>query len=148
MADHSNYPVRLFSYGTLQLPSVQLATFGRRLDGVCDALCGYRVDTIEIVDAEVTRTSGSDFHSILVATSNPSDLVEGMVFSISEAELLNADDYGVDDYQRVVHPLSKPGYTSPLAIQKSGNLLAASLLVGMIAGAHQWATGGLLKTDR
>ena len=124
MADHSNYPVRLFSYGTLQLPSVQLATFGRR------------------------RTSGSDFHSILVATSNPSDLVEGMVFSISEAELLNADDYGVDDYQRVVHPLSKPGYTSPLAIQKSGNLLAASLLVGMIAGAHQWATGGLLKTDR
>ena len=148
MADHSNYPVRLFSYGTLQLPSVKLATFGRRLDGVCDALCGYRVDTIEIVDAEVTRTSGSDFHSILVATSNPSDLVEGMVFSISEAELLNADDYGVDDYQRVVHPLSKPGYASPLAIQKSGNLLAASLLVGMIAGAHQWTTGGLLKTDR
>jgi hypothetical protein len=93
MADHSNYPVRLFSYGTLQLPSVQLATFGRRLDGVCDALCGYRVDTIEIVDAEVIRTSGSDCHAILVATSNPSDLVEGMVFSISEAELLNADDY-------------------------------------------------------
>ena len=102
MANDSNYPVRLFSYGTLQLPSVQLATFGRRLDGVCDALCGYRVDTIEIVDAEVTRTSGSDFHSILVATSNPSDLVEGMVFSISEAELLNTDDYEVDDYQRVL----------------------------------------------
>ena len=37
-----------------------------------------------------------------MATSNPSDLVEGMVFSISEAELLNADDYEVDDYQRVL----------------------------------------------
>ena len=46
MADHSNYPVRLFSYGTLQLPSVQLATFGRRLDGVCDALCGLSLDLL------------------------------------------------------------------------------------------------------
>jgi hypothetical protein len=102
MAGHSNYPVRLFSYGTLQLPSVQMVTFGRRLDGVCDALCGYRMDTVKIVDAEVIRTSGSDCHSILVATSNPSDLVEGMVFSVSEAELVNADYYEVDDYQRVL----------------------------------------------
>jgi hypothetical protein len=51
MAGHSNYPVRLFSYGTLQLPSVQMVTFGRRLDGLCDALCGYRMDTVKIVDA-------------------------------------------------------------------------------------------------
>jgi hypothetical protein len=102
MANVSNYPVRLFSYGTLQLPSVQLATFGRRLVGVCDALCGYRVDTLEVFDAEVIRTSGSDYHSILVASGNPSDLVQGIVFSISEAELLNADDYEVDDYQRVL----------------------------------------------
>ena len=102
MAGHSNYPVRLFSYGTLQLPSVQMVTFGRRLDGVCDALCGYRMDTVKIVDAEVIRTSGSDCHSILVAISNPSDLFEGMVFSVSEAELVNADYYEVDDYRRVL----------------------------------------------
>jgi hypothetical protein len=79
-----------------------MVTFGRRLDGVCDALCGYRMDTVKIVDAEVIRTSGSDCHSILVATSNPSDLVEGMVFSVSEAELVNADYYEVDDYRRVL----------------------------------------------
>src|SRR5689334_5312839 len=33
----------LFAYGTLQQEAVQLATFGRRLEGVEDALPGYRL---------------------------------------------------------------------------------------------------------
>ena len=33
---------RLFSYGTLQLPEVQTATFGRLLQGQADSLVGFR----------------------------------------------------------------------------------------------------------
>ena len=34
----------LFTYGTLQLEEVQLATFGRVLEGRPDALVGYRLE--------------------------------------------------------------------------------------------------------
>src|SRR5277367_6175035 len=51
---------KLFSYGTLQQEDVQLATFGRRLAGVSDALVGYRQSMVAIDDPEVVRTSGAD----------------------------------------------------------------------------------------
>ncbi len=35
----------LFSYGTLQSESVQLETFGRKLEGEPDTLPGYRLVT-------------------------------------------------------------------------------------------------------
>ena len=37
--------VLLFSYGTLQLESVQLSSFGRRLEGEPDAMTGYAAAT-------------------------------------------------------------------------------------------------------
>ena len=49
----------LFSYGTLQDPDVQLANFGRRLDGTSDALPGYRLDWLLITDPQVIEVSGS-----------------------------------------------------------------------------------------
>jgi len=55
----TNDSPRLFSYGTLQDPAVQLANFGRRLGGQPDALPGFRRDLIEIIDPAVLRTSGS-----------------------------------------------------------------------------------------
>src|SRR3990167_4396289 len=50
--------VWLFSYGTLQQDEVQLATFGRLLEGRVDALPGYATSLFEIMDAEVVTTSG------------------------------------------------------------------------------------------
>ena len=38
----------LFSYGTLQQENVQLATFGRRLEGRPDRLPGYAVQPVTI----------------------------------------------------------------------------------------------------
>lgn len=57
--------LRLFSYGTLQQENVQLATFGRRLDGVADTLPGFERTMIEITDPEVLATSGERFHPIV-----------------------------------------------------------------------------------
>jgi len=90
----------LFSYGTLQLPQVQQSLFGRLLEGTNEELPGYRVDELKISDRTVIEKSGTDMHPILVATGNPSDIVQGMVYPVTTKELQQADDYEVDDYQR------------------------------------------------
>ena len=91
----------LFSYGTLQQAQVQIANFGRKLKGKSDRLPNYRVGEIEITDQRVLRESGKAFHPILEYTGNPQDQVAGTVFELTAQELLQADDYEVDDYQRI-----------------------------------------------
>ena len=91
---------RLFSYGTLQQESVQLANFGRRLECSADAVIGWRLSNVEIDDPEVVAESGLSVHPILVPGS-PTDEVEGMVFEISPAELKAADAYETSAYRRV-----------------------------------------------
>ncbi len=93
--------VLLFSYGTLQLESVQLESFGRLLDGDEDAMPGYRQQMVEITDPEVLRKSGQKFHPIVVPSDNPADEVSGKVFRVTDAELAAADRYEVSDYKRV-----------------------------------------------
>ena len=95
----------LFSYGTLRQPDVQQATFGRELDGRPDAIVGYDLDYVTISDPHVIATSGSDRHPILKPTDRAGAAVEGMVFTISEADLAAADEYEVDDYRRIAVPL-------------------------------------------
>ncbi len=91
----------LFSYGTLQLEEVQLASFGRKLEGQADALPGYCQTMLEITDPAVLATSGEKFHPIVTPSGDPADAVPGQVFRISAAELAAADAYEVDDYQRI-----------------------------------------------
>ncbi len=78
--------IHLFSYGTLQQPGVQMASFGRLLKGTPDALPGWRTEMLEITDAEVFAHSGERFHPIVVP-GEASDEVAGTVFEISEQEL-------------------------------------------------------------
>jgi len=91
---------KLFSYGTLQQETVQLANFGRRLTGTPDAVLGYRMEKVQIRNAEVIATSGIAVHRILVP-GNELDTVEGVVFDITPEELKAADGYETDDYKRV-----------------------------------------------
>ena len=91
---------RLFSYGTLQQPSVQMAMFGRLLKGAPDALPGWKREMMEITDADVFALSGERCHPILVP-GQPSDEVAGMVFEITDDELAAADRYEVADYKRI-----------------------------------------------
>jgi hypothetical protein len=92
---------RLFSYGTLQLESVQLETFGRKLVGEKDALIGYILSEVKITDETVIKVSGMNIHPILKYTGISSDVVEGAVFELSDLELFQADEYEVDEYARV-----------------------------------------------
>ena len=91
----------LFSYGTLQLEQVQLETFGRLLKGEKDILEGYQLTMIEITDAEVLRKSNQRFHPIISFSGDKKDQVEGVLFEVTEEEILLADEYEVDDYKRV-----------------------------------------------
>ena len=96
---------RLFSYGTLQLDSVQMASFGRRLHGRADAMPGWRTEMIEITDPEVLKASGERFHPI-VRPGGRDDEVAGKVFEITADELAAADRYEVSDYKRIAVTLT------------------------------------------
>jgi gamma-glutamylcyclotransferase (GGCT)/AIG2-like uncharacterized protein YtfP len=93
--------IRLFSYGTLRLESVQLATFGRRLEGRPDVLPGYRLSPVRITDPHVIAVSGADTHTIARPSGDPADRIAGTVFEITPAELDAADRYEVGDYERI-----------------------------------------------
>lgn len=92
---------RLFSYGTLQLDEVQLATFGRKLEGQRDALVGYRIVMIEIQDQEFVAASGTRHHRNLRFTGNSSDIIEGTVLALTSKELAQADSYEPSGYERI-----------------------------------------------
>jgi hypothetical protein len=100
------FPVRLFSYGTLQQPGLQVSLFGRALGGVRDRLPGYHLSLLAITDPDVAALSGSAEHPIAVATGDPADHIDGTVFAISQAELAAADAYEVDDYIRALVPMA------------------------------------------
>ena len=96
----------LFTYGTLQLEEVQLATFGRKLEGTRDALPGYRLVTIKIHDEDFVAKSGTADHRNLQFTGNASDLVEGIVFAVTMKELEKSDAYEPEGYKRATVQLA------------------------------------------
>ncbi len=96
----------LFSYGTLQHEDVQLATFGRKLDGKPDALPGYKLVGIKITDEEFVSKSGTANHRNLEFTGDSSDVVEGTVLHVTRKELEHADKYEPEGYIRVRAQLS------------------------------------------
>lgn len=105
MSDPSELEL-LFSYGTLQLESVQRATFGRLLTGFKDTLPGFSLSMVAIEDADVVATSGASEHPIVKFTGRTADAVDGMVFEITPGELASADRYEVDAYTRVAVALA------------------------------------------
>jgi len=88
----------LFSYGSLQESTVQLATFGRALGGRKDELLGFELGATRRAGkllANVTRSERDD------------TLVAGTVFDVTEAELLAADEYErADAYVRITASLA------------------------------------------
>ena len=92
--------IPLFSYGTLQLREVQLANYGRELEGSPDALAGYRLTMVPDRDPDAVRISGTKMHYMVLPTGNPADLVPGAVFLLTKDELAATDRYEGSDYGR------------------------------------------------
>ena len=91
----------LFSYGTLQLEAVQLATFGRLLTGAGDALSGFEQAELKIEDPTVIAISGKSKHTIARFTGRDSDVLFGTVFRVTSDDLQHADKYEVDACKRI-----------------------------------------------
>lgn len=83
----------LFSYGTLQEESVQLATFGRLLRGSKDELVGFQLSTVTVQDRAFVAASGKAVHANVSFDGNNASRVPGTVFEITEPELLKCDEY-------------------------------------------------------
>ena len=93
--------IALFSYGTLRQPEVQLATFGRLLEGRPDALPGFVLAPLAITSPQVVALSGAAVHTIARRAGRAAESVPGVVFSLTPAELAAADAYEEDAYARV-----------------------------------------------
>ncbi|HYG48783.1 MAG TPA: gamma-glutamylcyclotransferase family protein [Allosphingosinicella sp.] len=93
--------ISLFSYGTLRQENVQLATFGRLLEGRPDALTGFALSPMTITDPEVIAASGASVHTIARPSGDPADRIAGIVFELTGAELEAADRYESGPIERV-----------------------------------------------
>lgn len=91
----------LFSYGTLQQPEVQLATYKRLLDGAPDVLIGYRLANVTIGRNDVVEISGKLVHTIAQRSGNPADRIAGTLYWLTRAELGAADAYEDSAYTRI-----------------------------------------------
>ena len=100
MATNEKDEELLFSYGTLQQSAVQLATFKRKLNGTRDALVGYRLKITRIDDHDFIIASGTADHRNLEFTGHADHVVEGTVFTVTQAELEQADAYEPAGYAR------------------------------------------------
>jgi gamma-glutamylcyclotransferase (GGCT)/AIG2-like uncharacterized protein YtfP len=83
----------LFSYGTLQQEDVQLATFGRLLQGRGDELPGFEQSSIEIEDPQFVAASGRTHRANITFKGGNDTRASGTVFEITDAELAAADRY-------------------------------------------------------
>ena len=96
----------LFSYGTLREESVQMTTFGRRLQGQPDVLVGFEQSVLEIDDPQFVESSGKTHHAVVQYTGRDDSLVGGIVFEVSDAELASADAYEPAGYKRILTRLA------------------------------------------
>ena len=97
----------LFAYGTLQQGDVQLSTFGRWLNGQRDEILGFERSLVAIEDPKVAATLGKTHHDNVQSTRNNDGRVPGMVFEITDAELVSVDEYETPfHYRRVVATLA------------------------------------------
>ena len=83
----------LFSYGTLQIPDMQLATFGRLLRGEKDEAVACERQIVAIDDPAVISATGRGEHVTLRFNGRMQSRVAGTVLEVSEAELAEADKY-------------------------------------------------------
>jgi hypothetical protein len=103
---------KLFSYGTLQRETIQLATFGRKLEGRPDVLVGYSSSFVPISDQQVVTKSGETHYRNILFTGDAADVIDGTVFDVTDEELRSADSYEADEnYERVIVVL-KSGTTA------------------------------------
>ena len=83
----------IFSYGTLQEESVQLATFGRVVNAVPDSLVGYERVPLTFTDPALIASSGKALHANIEYRGGNDVKVTGTCLTVTEGELSTCDGY-------------------------------------------------------
>lgn len=91
----------LFSYGTLQLPRIQQAVFGKTLEGTKDSLIGYQLRELPLAEGEELPELEVAAYPIIHPSGDPADCIEGVVLEIDESDLLTCDEYEGPHYTRI-----------------------------------------------
>lgn len=92
----------VFSYGTLQQESVQLATFGRRLSGEPDELPGFYETKVPVFDPAQVEATGLTHYANAAYSGKITHSITGTALEISDDELVVADHYEQPaDYVRI-----------------------------------------------
>jgi hypothetical protein len=92
---------KLFSYGTLRDEKVQSAVFGRLLQGTPDAIVGFRLTSMRIMDRRSITISEKEMHTILRPAPGDTETICGIVLDVTVAELARADRYEPSDVIRI-----------------------------------------------
>jgi hypothetical protein len=92
----------LFSYGTLQQEPVQLATFGRALEGQRDELRRYERAFVPVSNPALVARYGMTVTDTVAFTGKAEDGVEGTTLEVTDEELARSDEYETPfDYNRI-----------------------------------------------
>lgn len=92
MTDNDNQHQRLFTYGTLQVPSVQKLLVGREIPMTADALPGFIKKNVLL---------GDGVYPILTPDPGGANIIEGMVLDVTPEELRRFDIYETSAYKRI-----------------------------------------------
>ncbi|MDQ6470918.1 gamma-glutamylcyclotransferase family protein [Flavobacterium sp. LHD-80] len=87
---------QLFSYGTLRSKQIQMQVFNKVLTGTADKLLGYKLKSLQIEEE-----FGMADYVVAVASENPSEIIHGVVFNVTLADLAKVDLFESNAYKRV-----------------------------------------------
>ncbi|MTH15713.1 gamma-glutamylcyclotransferase family protein [Flavobacterium sp. LC2016-01] len=87
---------QLFSYGTLRSKQIQMQVFNKVLTGTPDKLLGYKLKSLQIEEE-----FGMADYVVAVASENPSEIIHGVVFNVTLADLAKVDLFESNAYKRV-----------------------------------------------
>lgn len=96
----------LFSYGTLRSKEIQMKLFNKVLTGTPDQLLSYKLKSLQIEEE-----FGMADYVVVVPSENTSDIIHGVVFTISRKDLAKVDLFESNAYKRVQVTL-KSGITA------------------------------------
>lgn len=87
---------QLFSYGTLQSKEIQMQVFNKLLSGTEDKLLGYKLK-----DFQIEEEFGMEDYFVAIPSKNPSDAINGIAFTVTNEDLIKADQFESNAYKRI-----------------------------------------------
>lgn len=86
----------LFSYGTLRSKQIQMQIFNKVLSGTQDQLLGYKLKSLQIEEE-----FGMADYVVAIASETTTDIIHGVAFTVTNADLLKVDQFESNSYRRV-----------------------------------------------